>query len=330
MAVRVRTVAEARERAVRVAAAAGLALALLAAACTASPGAAPSPGARGATSPSAPRAVANSPPSAGARPAPSSTARPSPASSPGARPPAPTIRAPAPTTPAPAASAAAPAAPPARPQGTGAGGCPPTLAAQLASTHGATQLVTVDDASYGSTYATVELWARTGACWAPASGPWTGRVGSAGVSDHHREGDGTTPTGAYGIGPVIYGLAANPGVRYAYHVLVCGDWWDEDPASPSYNTFQHVSCGQQPPFGGASEALWTETVAYQHFAVVDYNTDPAVAGAGSGVFIHDDVGGPTAGCVSLPPADLDLLLRWLDLARSPLIVIGTEAEIRRF
>jgi L,D-peptidoglycan transpeptidase YkuD (ErfK/YbiS/YcfS/YnhG family) len=321
--VRVRTVAEARDRAVRVATAAGLAVALLAAACAASPGAVPSPQAGSAVTPSAPPKVASPQPSAGARTGPSASSHLSPVSSP-------SLRTPAATLPAPAPSAAAPAAPPTRLQGTGAGGCPPTLAAQLAGTHGGTQLVTVDDASYGSTYATVELWARTGTCWAPASGPWTGRVGTAGVSDHHREGDGTTPTGAYGIGPVIYGLAANPGVHYAYHVLVCGDWWDEDPGSPSYNTFQHVACGRPPPFGGGSEELWTETVAYQHFAVVDYNTDPALPGAGSGVFIHDDGGGPTAGCVSLPPADLDLLLRWLDPARSPLVVIGTEAEIRRF
>jgi L,D-peptidoglycan transpeptidase YkuD (ErfK/YbiS/YcfS/YnhG family) len=209
-------------------------------------------------------------------------------------------------------------------------GCPANLASELAATQGAGQLVTVDDASAASTYATVTLWARSGGCWVLAAGPWTSRVGATGVSDHHREGDGSTPSGAYGIGPVMYGIAPNPGVHYAYRQLVCGDWWDEDPASATYNTFQHVACGQTPPFGGASEALWTETVAYQHFAVVDYNTGPVVAGAGSGVFIHDDVGGPTAGCVSLPPADLDRLLGWLDPHLLPLVVVGTDAEIRRF
>ncbi|HWD08879.1 MAG TPA: L,D-transpeptidase family protein, partial [Actinomycetota bacterium] len=218
-----------------------------------------------------------------------------------------------------------PSAPPA-----GSAGCSPDLASQLAATHGASQLITVDDASYASTYATVQLWSRSGTCWVDAGGPWTGRVGVTGVSDHRREGDGSTPTGAYGIGSVIYGIAANPGVAYSYHQLVCGDWWDEDPATPAYNTFQHVACGQAPPFGGGSEALWTETVAYQHFVVVDYNTNPVVPGAGSGVFIHDDVAGPTAGCVSLPPAELDVLLNWLSPAKSPLVVIGTDAEIRRF
>ena len=208
--------------------------------------------------------------------------------------------------------------------------CPQTLAGQLASTGAASQLITVDAPSSASTTATLALWQRTGSCWRLTAGPWTGWTGRNGLSDHHREGDGTTPTGAYSIGTVIYGIAANPGVNYSYHQLVCGDWWDEDSSTPGYNTFQHVPCGTAPPFGGGSEALWTETTAYQNFAVVDYNTHPAVPGAGSAIFLHDDVGGPTNGCVTLPAGQLAVLLRWLDPAHSPLIVIGTDATIRRF
>jgi len=79
---------------------------------------------------------------------------------------------------------------------------------------------------------------------------------------------------------------------------------------------------QHPPFHGKSEALWEATIAYQRFAVVSYNANPVVPGAGSAVFLHDDTGRPTAGCVSLPAPQLDRLLRWLDPRRSPLIVIG--------
>jgi L,D-peptidoglycan transpeptidase YkuD (ErfK/YbiS/YcfS/YnhG family) len=205
-----------------------------------------------------------------------------------------------------------------------------TLAGQLASTGGARQLITVDAPSYASTNGTVTLWERSGACWVAAGGPWSGRLGWSGLSDHHREGDGSTPTGAFGIGSTVYGIAPDPGVRYAYHQLVCGDWWDEDPASPTYNTFQSVGCGRTPPFHGASEALWTETAPYQQFAVINYNSGPIVPGAGSAIFIHDDTGGVTDGCVSLPAAQLVSLLRWLDPSRSPLIVIGSDASIRRF
>jgi len=207
--------------------------------------------------------------------------------------------------------------------------CPANLAAQLASTQGAAQLVTVDAPSPNATSATVTLWQRPAECWVPVGGPWPARVGVHGVSSQHREGDGTTPAGGYRISSAFYGLASDPGVHGSYHQLVCGDWWDEDPASPQYNSFQQVACGATPPFGGRSEALWQATTAYQRFAVVQYNTGPVVAGDGSGVFIHDDVGGPTNGCVSLPPAQLDTLLRWLQPAQA-LVVIGADAEIRRF
>jgi L,D-peptidoglycan transpeptidase YkuD (ErfK/YbiS/YcfS/YnhG family) len=128
----------------------------------------------------------------------------------------------------------------------------------------------------------------------------------------------------------MYGNAPDPGVRYAYHGLVCGDWWDGDPASAAYNTFQHVACSQNPPFAGNSEALWRQPVAYSSFAVVEYNTGPVVAGAGSAVFVHADTGAPTAACVSVPLADLDQLLRWLNPANGPLIVMGPDNEISRF
>jgi L,D-peptidoglycan transpeptidase YkuD (ErfK/YbiS/YcfS/YnhG family) len=208
--------------------------------------------------------------------------------------------------------------------------CSQNLVTSLASTGSARELITVDAASYDTTVASVEMWQRVGACWESAGGPWAGLIGSNGFSDHHREGDDTTPTGAYGIGPIMYGNAPNPGVQEPYHQLVCGDWWDEDPTSPEYNTFQHVPCGQSPPFGGGSEPLWTETSPYPSFAVVEYNSDPVVPYAGSAIFVHADTGVPTAGCVSVPLPDLDQLLRWIDPADAPTIVMGPASEIARF
>jgi L,D-peptidoglycan transpeptidase YkuD (ErfK/YbiS/YcfS/YnhG family) len=155
-------------------------------------------------------------------------------------------------------------------------------------------------------------------------------IGVNGFSDHHREGDGTTPAGIYGIGPTMYGNAPGPGTKYPYHRLVCGDWWDEDPTSPTYNTFQHVPCGHAPPFGGASEALWTETAAYPSFAVVEYNTHPVVPYAGSAIFVHASTGAATTGCVSVPLADLDQLLVWLTPTESPAIAMGQAGQLAGF
>jgi L,D-peptidoglycan transpeptidase YkuD (ErfK/YbiS/YcfS/YnhG family) len=128
----------------------------------------------------------------------------------------------------------------------------------------------------------------------------------------------------------MYGNSPNPGTQYPYQQLVCGDWWDETSTSPTYNTFQFVPCGTTPPFGGDSEALWTETGVYASLAVIEYNTDPIVPGAGSAVFLHATGGGATTGCVTIPVGDLDAVLDWLDPSDSPLIVMGPTSEIENF
>jgi L,D-peptidoglycan transpeptidase YkuD (ErfK/YbiS/YcfS/YnhG family) len=209
-------------------------------------------------------------------------------------------------------------------------GCPPNLANQLASTGPARQLVTVVTAQRSSTSGRLRLWQKAGACWRPVAGPWSAWVGGRGVSPTKREGDRTTPAGAFGFGRVMYGVRANPGVRYRYRRVVCGDWWVEDPRSPYYNQFHHVPCGTQPPFRITSEDLSRSPTAYRHFAVIAYNMNPVVAGKGSGIFLHASTGRPTLGCVSLPVSQLIQTLRWLRPSQAPLIVIGTRSEIRRY
>ena len=158
------------------------------------------------------------------------------------------------------------------------------------------QVVHVSAATTATTYAVVTLTA----CGKRVAGPWQARVGYHGLSTHHREGDGTTPLGTFTIGPTVYGIAPDPGVKLRYHRLTCGDWWDEDPSTAAYNTFQHVSCGSSPPFRGGSEALWRATTAYRYFAVVDYNT-ARVPGRGSAIFLHVDTGSADERlCVAAP------------------------------
>ncbi len=211
-----------------------------------------------------------------------------------------------------------------------AGACPPTLANQLASTRTATQLVTVVAPTRASTSGTLRLWVKTRGCWRAAAGPWAAWLGRRGASPNKREGDRKTPAGAFRFVPTMYGIAPSPGVRYRYHRVVCGDWWVEDPSSRWYNRFRHVPCGSKPPFHVTSEDLSRSPTAYRHFVVIAYNRSPIVPGRGSGIFLHVSTGRPTLGCVSLPRPQLVAVLRWLRPASKPLIVIGTNAEIRRY
>lgn len=207
--------------------------------------------------------------------------------------------------------------------------CPPGFATELRTAVSTRQLITVVAPDAASTSAALTLWQRAGGCWIRRAGPWPAALGYAGLSLHHREGEATTPEGAYTIGPVMYGNAPDPGLHYPYRRLVCGDWWDEDPTSAAYNTFVQLGCGQRPAFGGDSEALWLAPLAYAYFALIDYNTAPVVPGGGSAIFLHVSTGTPTDGCVAIARVDLVATLRWLRPDLAPLIVIGTAADIAR-
>ena len=207
--------------------------------------------------------------------------------------------------------------------------CPANPPSRLSSTGQATQLITVVAPRRASTRGSVRLWRKVGGCWRPVAGPWSAWLGARGVSANRREGDRTTPVGVFGIGSVMYGVAPDPGVRYRYRRIVCGDWWVEDPRSPYYNQFRHVRCGARPPFAVVSEDLSRSPTAYRHFAFIRFNADPVVPGRGSGIFLHASTGRPTLGCVSLPVSQLVTTLRWLRPASAPRIAIGTPADFRR-
>jgi L,D-peptidoglycan transpeptidase YkuD (ErfK/YbiS/YcfS/YnhG family) len=209
-----------------------------------------------------------------------------------------------------------------------AAACPPNLANGLQPATAGTQLITVEAASTRTTHATLRTWQRSGRCWRAVGGPYPARLGWNGLRRNRREGDGTTPIGTFGIGRVMYGNAANPGVKFRYRRLRCGDWWVEDPSSPAYNTLQHVQCGRRPPFRTTTPDLSKSPRAYRHLAVIEFNMRPVIPGRGSGIFLHAQTGGPTNGCVSLRLADLVRVLRWLSPSAAPRITIGTHAGVR--
>jgi L,D-peptidoglycan transpeptidase YkuD (ErfK/YbiS/YcfS/YnhG family) len=200
--------------------------------------------------------------------------------------------------------------------------CPASVASDLRPQPVGTQLITVEAASTRTTHARLRTWRRSGRCWVAAGGPYPARVGRNGIRKNRREGDGTTPIGTFRIGPLMYGNDPNPGVKFRYRRLRCGDWWVEDPASPAYNTFQHVACGTRPPFKTTTPGMWEERTAYSHLAVVEFNMNPVVPGRGSGIFLHAQTGGPTNGCISLRRADLVRVLRWLRPSAAPSITVG--------
>ena len=190
----------------------------------------------------------------------------------------------------------------------------------LAQAGSAGQAVVVTADRYGATTATLTAYERDGAgAWRRAFGPWPARVGTRGLAPpgEKREGDGRTPSGVYGF-DFFFGVAPDPGVRFPYRRVTSKSIvWDDDPASPLYNTWVDLDLKQA---GAEPEPMYVSP-AYDHGAVIAYNT-ARTPGLGSAIFLPVSTGGPTAGCVSLPAGQLVEVLRWLDPARGPRVVLG--------
>jgi L,D-peptidoglycan transpeptidase YkuD (ErfK/YbiS/YcfS/YnhG family) len=183
------------------------------------------------------------------------------------------------------------------------------------------QVVVVTAERYGSTTATLTAYQREGGGWRQAFGPWAARVGTRGLAPpgEKREGDGRTPSGVYGF-EFFFGVAPDPGVRFPYRQVTPRIVWDDDPISPLYNTWVDLDRQRAGP---TPEPMYVSP-AYDHGAVIAYNTD-RTPGLGSAIFLHVSTGGPTAGCVSLPAGQLVEVLRWLDPAKAPKIVLGVSS-----
>jgi L,D-peptidoglycan transpeptidase YkuD (ErfK/YbiS/YcfS/YnhG family) len=181
----------------------------------------------------------------------------------------------------------------------------PATPGRIDTLQGATRAIVVFSWSWRTTRAVVRTYqrARPQDRWRLVRGPMPARIGYNGFSANRREGDGTTPAGTFGF---VYGFGSqpNPGMRgFSYRRLQPNSCWSGSRAD--YNRWVTRAC----TYG---ESLWkNRRVAYRHAAVIDFNYRRPVYKKGSGIFLHQQTGGPTAGCVSLRPRDLVAVLRWL-------------------
>jgi L,D-peptidoglycan transpeptidase YkuD (ErfK/YbiS/YcfS/YnhG family) len=202
---------------------------------------------------------------------------------------------------------------------------PNLLVTSLAGVDGARQVVSVTASRYGSVHATVQAFARTGTGWVRTAGPWSAWIGRNGFArpDRKREGDGKTPTGSFRFS-FFFGAANKPKVRFPWRHAAPYDYWDDDPASPRYNTWvdtRYHSAGRNP------EALHVRP-SYDDVAVIAYNTS-RIPGRGSAIFLHLTHHSPTSGCVALPRSVVLGLLHWLNPRDHPRIIMGRTATVTR-
>ena len=200
----------------------------------------------------------------------------------------------------------------------------PLLVEQLASVGGAQQVVIVTAASSTTDVATLQTFEQDSGTWRAVFPAMAAHIGRAGFSADKHEGDLKTPQGMYGFG-TMFGQRTNPGVKFPYRQADSQSVWVDDVHSPYYNTWQENAA-----LSGEHLAAAGYATAYAYAVDIAYNTSPVVPGKGSAIFLHVSTGGGTAGCVSIAQSNLLEVLRWLDPAKKPVIVMGPTAAIRQY
>ncbi len=200
----------------------------------------------------------------------------------------------------------------------------PLLVQQLANIGNAQQVVIVTSASWSTDVATVQTFEKDATGWRAVFPAMAANIGRDGFSADKHEGDLKTPAGKYGFG-TMFGQHTSPGVKFPYRVADLQSVWVDDQSSQYYNTWQENAA-----LTGEHLAAVGFKTAYAYAVDIAYNTNPVVPGKGSAIFLHVSTGGGTAGCVSISQTNLLQVLRWLDPARAPIIVMGPTSVIRQY
>ncbi len=141
-------------------------------------------------------------------------------------------------------------------------------------------------------------------------------VGRNGIALEKTEGDGCTPSGFYRLGHA-FGCKPKPDTKMPYRTVTANSYWVDDPESVHYNTWVESSVNRD---WSSAEHLWAYQESYAYAVVIEYNTVNPLPLKGSAVFLHCGTK-PTAGCIAVSEADILALLRWLDPAKTPGILI---------
>ncbi|MGW2373666.1 L,D-transpeptidase family protein [Kitasatospora sp. NPDC001683] len=159
---------------------------------------------------------------------------------------------------------------------------------------------------------TVTLWTRTPEGRWLAGETWQGHNGKNGWTTDHNEGDLRSPIGVFDLTDAG-GRNDNPGSKLPY---------DKDPS------FVVSGTGF---FGDQLAGSFDYVVAINYNRVAGSSPldmrRPMGTKKGGGIWLHVDHDGPTHGCVSIPEDKMAQLIRTLDPAAHPVIVMGDAASL---
>ncbi|MET8679530.1 L,D-transpeptidase family protein [Streptomyces sp. NPDC004647] len=169
---------------------------------------------------------------------------------------------------------------------------------------GTRQVVAVYGRGADSAESTVVLWTKHGSTW-DRTRSWAAHNGKRGWTTDHREGDKRSPVGVFTLSDAG-GVLPDPGAGLPYSRSA----------------------------GFAAPRYWPKTHwhDFDYVIAIDYNrvkgvspNDPARPegqSKGGSIWLHMDHGSGTSGCVSLAKSGMRYLLRALDPAQHPVVVMG--------
>ncbi|MFG3496182.1 L,D-transpeptidase family protein [Streptomyces sp. NPDC047928] len=162
---------------------------------------------------------------------------------------------------------------------------------------------------------TVTLYERDpGEGWKPVSDPWPAHNALKGWTDHHTQGDLRSPIGVFTLSDAG-GLLDDPGTKLPYDqgraFTATGTGVLGEPLAGSFDYVVAIDYNREP---GTTPLDWTRPLGDER---------------GGGIWLHVDHDGPTQGCVSVEKPRMRELLRWLDPAKKPVVVMGDVTSLGR-
>lgn len=222
-----------------------------------------------------------------------------------------------------------------------------SLPSYLSLGDGVQQLVTVTSDRWSSTRARMSVWRKRDGDWQRVRGPGRVRLGWNGwvPAGRRRQNTGTTPAGSFAM-RYAFGNRADPGTALPYRHVDRDDVWPYEPRDPAtYNIYQPAQSAASHWRSDYRERLAAYGYEYAYAVVLGFNLPsgvhwsaerrqyvarhPADTWRGGGIFLHVQRSTYTAGCVAGPLDDIRWVVRWLDPARNPRIVMGPTAWVKR-
>jgi len=133
-------------------------------------------------------------------------------------------------------------------------------------------------------------------------------IGKNGLTRNKKEGDGKTPIGVFGLG-IAFGIHEKVETKLDYIRIYKNLYWVDDAKSKYYN--QLVNIQKVEKDWNSAEHLIDYPKEYEYAIQIKYNENN-VPGKGSAIFLHCNVGKPTAGCIALEREKMLEVLKILD------------------